>query len=232
MTLIEVLVVLAIVVGVSVVMVPTMSNILALEQRQAARKIALAFERLHDEAVLRNKTFRIVFDLDRHRWFVEEGDPSAMIFATPEAREEWEKEFEKKVDKMSPEDQQTWMANRKFASLPQSDRLGGFQELPEGVWFDMVYTPQFKEPVRPKRRGERINEADIDPRDPPNIAAVHLFANGFVEFAIIRLVEGDRVDEGYSITVDPLSGRVQLVPELVDHRRFLDFLPKEGPRLP
>jgi len=232
MTLMEVLVTLAIVLGITVVMVPTVSSVLALEQRAAAKEIALAFERLHDEAVLRNKSYRVVFDLDRHRWFVEEADAGAMIFATPEARETWEEEFEDKVDDMDASEKRTWLGQRRFKPIAKADRLGGFRELPPNVWFESVYTPQYEEPVRPARDRERLENADIDPDEPPNIASVHLFANGFVEHAVIRLVEGDDVDEGFSITVDPMSGRVRLLPELIDHEDMLDFLPEEGPRLP
>lgn len=232
MTLMEVLVTLAIVLGLTVVMVPTVSNVLALEQRAAAREIALAFERLHDEAVLRNKSFRIVFDLDRHRWFVEEAEAGAMIFATPEDREAWEKEFGDKVEEMDDAAKRTWLQQRQFKPIAKSDRLGGFRELPPDVWFESVYTPQYEDPIRPARDRERLEEGEVDPDEPPNIASVHLFANGFVEHAVIRIVEGDEVDEGYSITVDPMSGRVRMLPELIDHDDMLDFLPSEGPRLP
>ncbi len=232
MTLMEILVALAIIVGVTAVMIPTISNVLALEQRAAAREIALAFERLHDEAVLRNKSFRVVFDLDRHRWFVEEADPGAMIFASPEARERWEEQFADKVEDMDEAELLELARTRRFQAIAKSDRLGGFKELPTDVWFESVYTPQFTEPVRPARDRERLSDADIDPDEPTNVASVHLFANGFVEFAVIRIVEGDDVDEGFSITVDPLSGRVRMLPELVDHDDLLDYLPDEGPRLP
>lgn len=228
----EVLVTLAIILGITVVMVPTVSNVLALEQRAATKEIALAFQRLHDEAVLRNKSFRVVFDLDRHRWFIEEADAGAMIFATPEAREQWEEDFAEKAEDMDAGERATWMQQRRFQPIARSDRLGGFRELPPGVFFESVYTPQYKEPVRPARDRERLDDAQIDPDEPPHLASVHLFANGFVEFAVIRIVEEDAVDDGYSIVIDPMSGRVRLMPELVDHDDMLDFLPDEGPRLP
>lgn len=120
-------------------------------------------------------------------------------------------------------------ARASFKQLGKADRMGGIHPLPPDTFFESVYTPQHEEPVRPPRVRQ-----EPDPDEPPNVVAVHLFANGYVEFAVIRLVEGDdpREDEGFSIVVDPLSGRVRTLPELVDHEDLLDFLPKEGPRLP
>lgn len=229
MTVIEVLVVLAIMAGLLAVMIPTLSSVLALEQQAAASKIALAFERLHDEAVLRNKTYRVVFDLDRHRWFIEEADPGARIFSTPESREAFEKEQARNAGRDDAGGRMAAEARAAFKQLGKSDRMGGIHELPSGIFFESVYTPQHEDPVVPARE-----RREPKPDEAPNIVAVHLFANGYVEFAVIRIVEGDdpRTRDGFSIVVDPLSGRVRTLPELVDHDDLLDFLPREGPRLP
>jgi prepilin-type N-terminal cleavage/methylation domain-containing protein len=58
MSLIEVIVVIAIVLGLTVVMVPSARSLFELNQRNAARKLAMHFERFHDEAVMRNRSFR------------------------------------------------------------------------------------------------------------------------------------------------------------------------------
>ena len=46
------------------------------------------------------------------------------------------------------------------------------------------------------------------------------------------MVDVDDVEEGYTIVVEPMSGRVRLLPKVIDqHDAFAD-VPNEGPTIP
>jgi type II secretory pathway pseudopilin PulG len=231
MTLLEVLISIAIMMLMTAVMVPTLSNVLALEQRNAARKLALMYEQLHDEAVLRNRTFRIAFDLDANKYTVESSDSRASIFTDPTARENYEEREKERLEDMEEEDRKDYLDNQaKFQKVGDGEFSKAF-ELPENTRFKMVYTPQYEEPVEPRDQGRRKRRGE---EDEPNIAYSYLFANGFAEYTVIQIVEDDALydDEGFTIIVDPLSGKVEFVTELVDHHDRFDFIPDEGPQLP
>jgi hypothetical protein len=44
---------------------------------RAARQIAMTYAQLHDEAILRNRTYRIAYHLDEGYYEIESGEPSA-----------------------------------------------------------------------------------------------------------------------------------------------------------
>ena len=70
MSLIEVMVVLALMLALMAILVPSMSAILGLNQRSAAKKLVITYDRLHDEAVLQNNSFRIIYDLDANKYSI------------------------------------------------------------------------------------------------------------------------------------------------------------------
>ena len=97
------------------------------------------------------------------------------------------------------------------------------QTLPEGLQFAFVYTPQY---------GEDGVEPNPDlPDDPEDeaVAHIHIFPDGTAEHAVIRIVEVDEPDNGYSLEMDPMGGMVRLTDEILDPRNSLDWIPDEGP---
>lgn len=227
MTLFELLAAIALMLMVMAVMVPGLSNILMLEQRSAAREIALTYEQLHDLAVLRNQTFRVTFDLDAGAWQVEIGDPGAMIFSDPDAREEWEDNKKEREDDMTDQERAEARARHEFKKA--AGVVGANKKLPEGTFFKSVYTPQYEHPVEYREPEDRSKQDDEDDR---RVAASYIFANGFAEFTVIQVAMINNPDDGFTVTVDPLSGRVELLSELVGHEDAWDWLPDEGPSLP
>lgn len=227
MTLLEVMVSVAIMLLFAGVLVASLDGVLLLEQRGAARRLALIYEQLHDEAVLRNKTFRVSFDVEEGSYEIEVGDANALIFTNPEDREEAEENERDKLADMSPEERKAYMERQGFATY-SGDSFSGKIKLPGNTRFKSVYTPQYEEPVTPRERGERRDE------DMPRRAFSYIFANGFAEYTVIQIVDAEAEDDedGFTITVDPLSGRVEFHSELVDHHDAFDYVPDEGPRLP
>lgn len=233
MTLMEVLVTITIMLMLTAVMVPSLSSMWMLEQRNAARKIAQLYEVLHDEAVLRNTTFRVVFDLDGGKWHVERGDAGAVIYATPEDRERAEELRDEKLEDLSPDQLAAWKAQHaQFQKVDDEHGWSQTFELPENTRFKSVFTPQYADPVVPtadQRASRRKKKKDDAPV--AAVATSHVFANGFAEYTVVQLVDKEDPEVGFTILVDPLSGRVQLVSELVDHEDAWDWLPDDPPPL-
>jgi len=222
MSLLEVMVAVAILLVMSVVVVGSLNSVLGLDKRKAARKLALAYERLNDEAVMRNRTYRIVYYLNQNSYVIEAGEPGALIAATPEAREEHEKQLLGKLKAMSEEEQAEWRHKHKqpFESLGE-----GRMEisLPAGMAFGGVYTPQY---------GELVEPDGADDEDEKQRVESYIMSNGFTEHTIVQLVNTKNPDDGYTIEVQPLSGEVVLHGELVDWRDAFAHVPDEGPSLP
>jgi hypothetical protein len=230
MTLIELMVAIAIMLLFFGIMLPSMSGVLLLKQRQAARDLALIYARLHDEAILRNRTFRIAFHLDEGFYEVEMGHPEALIHANPDDREAFQERLEEMKEDLTEEE---WAKlQEKYAFVPVETAEGARVQLPEGLRFVSVYTPQYEEPLRPHTPEERARLKERpDEDDPPRVAYSHVFASGFAEYTLVQVVNDEDERDGYTVIVDPLSGKVELEPELVDKREAFKDIPREGPAL-
>src|SRR5690606_15918257 len=104
MTLMEILVALAIMIAVAVVLVPSATSIFELRQRKAAKELVLLYQQLNDEAVLRNATFRVVYDLRNNTYEVEVTEGGALIYSSADQRERLEEERERMLSFMSEEE--------------------------------------------------------------------------------------------------------------------------------
>ncbi len=231
MTLIEVMVVIAIIVLVSGSMVVGVREVFGLEERAEAKKLALAYERLHDEAILRNMNFRLKFDFTANSWEIQVGEPGVMIFEDADAREEGIEAEEDFLDDLSEAERAKYNKRNAFRTLQGT--YGGTHELPAGLLLGSVYTPQHEDPItidsdpdRSTRRGKGDEEEERGP-----VAYSHVFSSGHSEKTVITLIEKDDEEAGYTIVVDPLSGQVTLHHEIVDYRDLFDFVPDEGPKL-
>lgn len=224
LTLLEIMVVIAILLVLTAIFGFGMRGVLGLDQHRAAQKLAVTYERLQDEAVMRNRTYRVVYFLNQDRYVVEAGEPGALIAADPAAREAHEMQVRDRLERMSPEEKQRWLRKNKqpFESLGE----GRMEvQLPSGVRFGGVYTPQYGELVEPS--GDEEEEEGEQQR-----VETYVMSNGFVEHTLVQLVDVDDPDEGYTIEIQPLSGVVKLHAELLEPEDRLEFVPEEGPNLP
>lgn len=220
MTLTELMVVIVIALVLMGVLMPSIANFFLLDQHRAAKELSLLYEQLHDEAVMRNVTFRIEYDLLSGRYQVQAAESGALIFDNPRAREEWMENEERRERSMNEEE---LAAHKKrqanFAKLEA--RFKTDFELPDGSMFGGFYTPQYEEMVKPR---------DLD-EDNPKVYS-YVFPNGQSEHTVIWIVtEGDE-DNGYTIEVEPLSGGVKLHGQLIEWDESYDFVPDEAPDLP
>ena len=230
MSLLEIMAVMAIMAVVLGIGAPSMAALLDVQQRGAARELAQTFRFLQDEATMRNVTFRVAFNLDTNGYRIEVGDPNTLVFSDPAQREAVEQEreramrrFSRGADKAAAEGAAEGQG--RFANLD----VPGFASdvrLPEGTAFGWVWTPQYGEPQRPDT-GERPRGDD----DPPRVVYAYVFSNGEVEHTVVRVVDPDDTEDGYTVEVEPLSGAVSVVTEEIDPTARFAWLPEEAPTL-
>lgn len=228
MTLLEVMVVMAILLVLTAVLLPAGRSVFELEQRQVARKLATTYERFHDEAVMRNRSFRITFFLDENRYVIEPGEAGALVAASPEDRERFEAAERAKLEYMSDEEKSAFLhrARQPFEALEQAGKME--VQLPDGVRLGGVYTPQYGRMVVPGEKPEGME----DDEDAKLRVRSYIMNNGFSEHTIIWIVDADDPEDGWTIEVEPLSGAVRLHGELLEPRDGFAWVPEEGPSLP
>lgn len=87
LTLIEVVVVLALVGVLLLAAVPSMRAVMGVDLKSASRELAASLRYVYDEASVRNIVMRVAYDLDNHTWWVEAADSEVRIFASRKERE-------------------------------------------------------------------------------------------------------------------------------------------------
>ena len=243
-TLLEILVVMAILAVVMALAIPAVSNVLALQQTGFSNELANTYRFLRDEAAMRNVTFRIVYDLDQQTYTIEAGDPDTLIFTNPEDLQDYEEDLadkmdaytERELEEMDPEDEELQkLMDKRFEGL-EDDALNTTVQVPGGSVISWVYTPQYgldgvemEQDLRELDDEERalaLEELDADER---NVAYSYIFPNGFVEHTVIRIHDEDDPSDGITIEVEPLSGRVLTHDDLIDPEDSMDWIPDEGP---
>ena len=238
MTLIEIMVVIAVLALVMAVGIPSMAGLLDLQRRGAAKELAQTMGALVDEAALRNVTFRMAFDLDANTWKVEVGDPGTLVFSSPEERQDYERDLHDKMSRYTQREIDEGLAEDELGADPTNGQFEGLMDasfttekaLPSDSRFDFVYTPQYAPD------GAR---SELDPGDEPpeeaeerTIAYTYIFPDGSAEHTVIRIVDINDPEDGYTIAIEPLTGRVSLTTEVVEPGQSLSWLPVEGPQIP
>jgi hypothetical protein len=218
-----VLAIMAVVIGIGV---PSLAAIFDLQQRSAARELAMTYSFLVNEASMRNVTFRIAYNLDAGTYRIEVGDPNTLVFSDPASRAEFEADREKELKKFTKKEEEE-------AAGEQADPLDRFSgltapgfesqvQLPSNSMFAYVYTPQYDEPQAPSE----------DPPETPEdqkIVYSYVFANGVAEHTVVRIVSIDDPEDGYTVEVEPLSGKVSMENEATDIGANMAWLPSEAP---
>ena len=213
--------------------VPAMSGLLDLKQRSAAKELAQTYTWLLDEAALRNVAFRMVYNLDRSTWTIEAGDPNTLVFSSPEKREEFDERLEddmsrytqREIEEGDAEDVESQRG--RFTGLAELDvPFTTSKPLPDGTRFAYVYTPQYEEGgLQPTEEGPPEDEED------DRIAYTYVFPDGTAEHTVVRIVDEDDEEDGWTIEVLPISGDIRLSTDLIDPSESLNWVPDEAPEL-
>jgi hypothetical protein len=226
MTLIEIMVVLAIMLAVMGSSVAAFDAVFMVEQQASAKELTLHYQRLRDEAILRNLTYRISFHMKEGKYEITMAPPGQLIHETYEDREEFEEEAEDRDFFLTDDEKERMIAYNEAKGFKQIEGHWSSEfVLPEGIRFGGVFTPQYEEMVM----YEEWEEYEEDEK--PFVVHSHIFPNGFVEHTIVTIVDIDDPEDGFTVEVEPLTGNVVLHSELIDYEDSFDFVPEEGPTL-
>jgi general secretion pathway protein H len=206
-SLIEVLVVLAIVGLLGGVVVYSIRSIAKTDLRTSAAKLAGAIRYCFDRSMTSGAYFRLVLDLDKNKYWVEKSDERMYLQRDKEKVDKKGKAYdrdekEKKEAEEDKLDEERFAGKNPLAAAlepppkPKKAHFEAFKDanlpevsLPRKVALFDVYTPRQEEPYRAGR------------------AYLYFFPDGHTERALVRLQSGD---DWYSLVVHPLNGRVEV----------------------
>ncbi len=185
-TLIEILLVLAIIVLVLSFGMPIVSRITGQNINTSARKFTALVRGIRTDAILLNSIYRLSLDLDKNTYFVEVQKNADLL---SESALLSKKVDPKKKDQQPQEPPSPFSPADKYFKEPK--------ELPTGVVFNGV-----------------LKEKEGLVKD--GTAYIYFFPNGLNEKAIIILNSKTATEGGYSLLVHPTAGKVDFFKQRID----------------
>lgn len=193
-TLVELLIVLAIVALVAGLAVPALEGLTGANARKAAGELAGSSRALFDVAALRNATCRMALDLD-HRAFWAECAPGRTGVSADPDHEPDDRALEERFPEEKDAEVRRLLARSRFGEY--KDRLVQKRALPGSAAFG---------PIRIEGRRDAVEQGT---------AYVHFFPGGQAQRAVIPIVDGKNV---YTVVVEPFTGRSRVVVGPVEDR--------------
>ncbi len=190
-TLLEMIVVVAVVGVLLAAAVPALSAVSGANARRAAGELAGATRYLFETAGLRHETCRLALDLDGSAWWAE---CTAGRFSLPREkssdlrREEDEEDLADRFPDERDAEARRLLATAKFGAF--ADRLARRRNLPGAARFQEVWAEHQREPFS------------------KGMAYVYFFPQGRTEQARIPVVDGDA---RYAVLLQPFTGRARVV---------------------
>jgi general secretion pathway protein H len=197
-TLVELMIVVAVIAVLSAAVMPALGSLTGADARKASGELAGSLRYLFDTAALRHATCRMVLDLDQ-RSYGAECAPRLVGVARPSDRaapEPDDEELESRFPDERDAERRRLLAKSRFGAF--TDRLLTHRELPGRT--------AIRE-VRVEGRREPITEGK---------AYVHFFPGGQAERAFIEVADGNTL---YTVVLEPFTGRAQVVTGAVKEDR-------------
>lgn len=199
MSLLEIMVVMAIIAAAIGITVPNIAN-RNNQMKAAVRRLTVLSKQLHSTARLQGASYRIVVDLkerkeDEQEFWVEKSNSAILLPKDKEILIE-EKNRQKKLKEENA-------GERKNPSTegftPDDQMLNGKQKLPRGLRF------------------KSIEIAGLDQEVETGLIFIHYHPQGLVEEAAIHLRYGEPNEKGldWTIAIHPLTGRAEIITEFV-----------------
>jgi general secretion pathway protein H len=224
MTLIEVMVVIAIVGLMMGASVYSFRAVTKSELRGSASKLAAAIRYCFDRSVTTGAYYRIVLDLDGNKYWAERSEERMYLSRGKEASPGRGQAFDVAA-KEAQLDEEAKKVDEQLRSLGGVAATIDPPPKPKRAKFQT-----FKDATLPQVKLGRPRLADVlTPRQPEAYskgrAYLYFFPDGHTENAVIRLSDGD---SWYSLVVHPLTGRVEVVSDRVELRRDFGERDDEG----
>lgn len=212
-TLMEIIVAMVLMVALISIAAPYVNSALGVQVKGSARELAGTLRFLYDEAGIRNTNFRVVFNLDRHGYKIEQCDLSsedvfggALLFKNADERErglellaERQRQLEDYASSGSAPIEQDPLQRCKSVSGDERLKDVTFEE---PVTLLGVWTPQYKGVMRGNPDGPSEHPED------DLLVDLYFLKGGYAERAYIYLSDGG--EEIYTLELEPLTGRVTL----------------------
>jgi len=186
-TLIELMIVIAIVAIIAAASLPAFDSVTGANARAAAGELAASSRYLFDTATLRHQACRIAMDLETRSWWAECAQDRPPPGSDGAAADEEPGLADRFPDERDA-DRRRLLARAKFGQF--SDRLARKRSLPGSVRFSEVWTEHQREPFD------------------KGMAYVYFFPQGRTEEARVPVRDGDTV---YSAVLQPFTGRARVV---------------------
>lgn len=193
-TLLELLVVVAIIAAIMVLSLRFLGNTLRIQLRKETSHLVGAIKFAYNEAAIRNIPYRLVFDLTEQEYWLEEGS-GAFLLSLSEDEDEKEK-IKKKENEEEGEPPPAF-------TLADEDVVKKISLDDSKVRFRDVYVAH--------------QEGIIE----EGIAYLYFFPNGMTELAVIHLADED-FEMNYSIIVKPLTGKSRVEQGYVDYEKIIE----------
>jgi prepilin-type N-terminal cleavage/methylation domain-containing protein len=192
-SLIELLIVVAILGLVGIIAVPSITNTFRFSVQSSARELATLVKEASNASQITGKNYRIAYDLKNSQYWAESSSEQALLNSEESDKLDRERErmFNKDEDskqkKKSPFIQDPMLTKKK-------------RTLPIGVKFKDVYTEQSPEPI-------------IE-----GIAYTHIFPQGLTEKSLVHLEDGDK--NSISLIVTNLLGRCMVEGRFIESKEI------------
>jgi prepilin-type N-terminal cleavage/methylation domain-containing protein len=182
-TLVELLVVIALIGLVTLVSLPTVSSMFQVSLGAASRELATTIKEAYNSSMITGKVHRVAYDLKEHQYWVESG-PTTTLLDTEATREKEErrKKFKTSID--AGEAPSSPFAIDK--SVTRSKK-----SLPRGVEFEDVLSERGKEPVA------------------EGTAYTHIFPSGITERTLIHLKDTQK--HQLSLVIETITGKTRML---------------------
>lgn len=201
-TLVELLVVLAVVGGIMGLGVSMLGTLTHTKLKDEAMRLTSAIKYTYSQAGLNNAQYRLVLDLDSNEYYSEVTNSPVVVESPdlddsdgllPEEAQELAERYRAENDLFSEAETDPFNLNRRVTFERVQDGVLQPRKLPDGIRIYKVHTPHQR---RPFESGK---------------ASVSFFRNGFQEQALIVL--GDESGARYTLITEPLTGRVKIYSE-------------------
>lgn len=204
LTLIELIIVSALLVLLTAIVVPSIGAITGAQLRSTASGLSGTIRYTYDLAARKNQPFRVVLDLDEQAYWVESSsdrfllnqEKSRIQNGAVEEPDEDDRESRRFVSRGFIESDEMWKPKKSASFSKFAGPLTPKVSLPEHITFQGAWVAHQKD------------------RATSGLVYIYCFPTGITEQALIHLAEGDQ--DIFTIQVWPLTGTVKIYSYYLD----------------
>lgn len=186
-TLIELMVVVAIIALLSAMVIPSVSSYFKVSLASASREMAGTIKETYNTTVVTGRVHRLVYDLKENTYWVESG-PSTLLLDTKESRERDARKRRLGANSTTDKEGQAKKEDSPF-QLDKSVTRKKIS-LPAGASFEDIVTQQSAEPITEGK------------------AYTHFFPHGLIEQTVVHLK--DESKHQVSLIISPIVGKTDM----------------------